>query len=98
MNVLFCRLLLVVCHYHITDEEVQLQCGKAFSRCLPYPFHLPRNCRLRAFRGINGPIIVHFEMQANDIGLTSSQREHPFASTADEDGWMRTLKRPGKGF
>ena len=79
------------------DEEVQLHCRKSLSRSLPNPLHFSRDSLLSAFPRIDRAIIVHLEVQTNDVGLSASKREQSFPTSAYEERRMRLLKRFGEG-
>src|SRR5437762_3460448 len=96
---LLCReLTVLLCEDHTTYEHVQLHCLEAFSCPLSNPFHLLRQGSLRTFSGIHRSIIIHFEMQADDIGFSSCESQHPFASSAHDNWRVRELMWLREGF
>src|SRR5438067_10091705 len=55
--------------YHPAQKEIQLNRIEAVSRRLAYPFQLARDSCLCALGCIDRPIVIHFEMNANNIRL-----------------------------
>ncbi len=60
------------------DEQIQLQRREPFSSRLPHPLHFLRDGLLGALPCIDRAIVVHLDMQANDVGLAISNCEQAF--------------------
>src|ERR1700682_4096886 len=84
--------------YHHRADEAQLDVIEARTRLLPEPRDLlsdgfreePRRVR----DAPSGP--KRRGLDPDDVGFARRDREHPLASRADQNGWVRPLNRGGK--